>query len=73
MVARYVVTRMCGRLEFLVRDWAHFDENWSLTRCIEEMDHGVSCVSCVSCLSCVSDHSVSCVSDHGVSPAVGVL
>lgn len=27
------------RLEFLVRDWAHFDENWSLTRCIEEMDH----------------------------------
>jgi len=26
------------RLEFLVRDWAHFDDNWSLNRCIEEMD-----------------------------------
>lgn len=27
------------QLDFLVRDWAHFDENWSLNRCIEEMDH----------------------------------
>jgi len=26
------------RLEFLVRDWAHFDDNWSLNRCIEEME-----------------------------------
>merc|ERR1711959_210525 len=26
------------KLEFLVRDWAHFDDNWSLNRCIEEMD-----------------------------------
>jgi len=26
-------------LEFLVRDWAHFDDNWSINRCIEEMQY----------------------------------
>lgn len=25
-------------LDFLVRDWAHFDDNWSIQRCLEEME-----------------------------------